>query len=79
MAPISPELLKKIQAKLDVSPNRAYRLIAEKANATYLPRHLAAVALAGDLGININKTAYATDQERLQISAARSGGPCQRV
>ena len=78
MAPINPGLLKKIQAKLDVSPNRAYRLIAEKANATYLPRHLAAVALAGDLGININKTAYATDQERLQISAARSGSRPER-
>ena len=67
MAPINPDLLAKIQSKLNVTQSRAYKLIAEKANATYLPRHLAAVALAGDLGININKTAYATDQERLQI------------
>src|SRR6185369_8896119 len=79
MAPINPELLKKIQAKLDVSQNRAYGLIAEKANASYLPRHLAAVALAGDLGININKAAYATDQERLQISAARGSSPSPRA
>src|SRR5437867_8218330 len=79
MPPINPELLQKIQAKLDVSQNRVYRLIAEKANATYLPRNLAAVALAGDLGININKAAYATDQERLQISAARGGGSSPRA
>lgn len=73
MAPINPELLAKIQSKLNVTQNHAYKLIAEKVKATYLPRHLAAVALAGDLGININKAAYATDQERLQISAARTG------
>jgi len=73
MAPINPELLAKIQTKLNVTQNHAYKLIAEKAKATYLPRHLAAVALAGDLGININKAAYATDQERLQISAPRTG------
>jgi predicted nucleotide-binding protein len=73
MAPINQELLAKIQAKLNVSQNHVYKLIAEKVKATYLPRHLAAVALAGDLGININKAAYATDQDRLQISAARTG------
>src|SRR6266850_4625106 len=72
------DLLAKVQSKLHVTQSRAYKLIAEKANATYLPRHLAAVALAGDLGININKTAYATDQERLQISTARSGATPQR-
>lgn len=72
MAPINPELLKKIENKLGVTQNHAYKLIAEKVQATYLPRHLAAVALAGDLGININKTSYATDHERLQISAARN-------
>ncbi len=69
MAPINPDLLAKIQSKLNVTQSRAYTLIAEKANATYLPRHLAAVALAGDLGININKTAYATDQERPRWTA----------
>lgn len=74
MAPINQELLAKIRGKLNVSQNHVYKLIAEKVRATYLPRHLAAVALAGDLGININKAAYATDQERLQISAARTGG-----
>jgi predicted nucleotide-binding protein len=74
MAPINAELLDKIQSKLKVTPGRAYALIKEKANATYLPRHLAAIALAGDLGINIKKS-YATDQERLQISAARTGAP----
>src|SRR4051812_18919735 len=79
MAPINPALLKKIQAKLDVSQNRAYRLIAEKANASYLPRHLAAVALAGDLGININKGAYASDQERVQISSARGASQSSRA
>jgi predicted nucleotide-binding protein len=77
MAPINAELLAKIQSKLNVSQNHAYKLIAEKVKATYLPRHLAAVALAGDLGININKSAYATDQERLQISAARSSAKPQ--
>lgn len=77
MAPINSELLRKIQSKLKVTQGRAYALVAEKANATYLPRHLAVVALAGDLGININKRAYATDQERLQISSARSTTPSE--
>lgn len=76
MAPINQELLEKIQSKLKVSPQRAYALIKEKANATYLPRNLAAVALASDIGVNIKKS-FATDEERLQIS--RSNRPTAHV
>jgi predicted nucleotide-binding protein len=73
MAPINAELLLKIQKKLSVSPARAYALVAKKANATYLPRRLAALALAADHGINISKNGYATEEERARIRAATSG------
>src|SRR5262245_25455740 len=72
MAPINSELLEKIARRLDVSTSHAYALIAEKARTTHLPRHLAAVALAADAGINVGKRAYATDEDRAQIRAASS-------
>jgi predicted nucleotide-binding protein len=73
MPQINKELLKKIQDKLQVSENHAYRLIAEKARTTYLQRHLAAVALAADLGINVHKKGLASDSDRQAIAAAAAG------
>lgn len=70
MPPINAELLGRIRKKLAISERRAYELVAGRAGETHLPRHLAAVALAADLGINTNKSAYATDEERAQIRAA---------
>jgi predicted nucleotide-binding protein len=76
MPAINQALLAKIQAKLGVTKGSAYAAVADRASATLLPRHLAAVALAADLGINVNKAAYATDDERRQIRAASlSGSP----
>ncbi len=73
MARIHPDLLKKIRKKLGINDSRAYALIAEKAGALYLPRNVAALQLASENGININKRAYATDAEREQLRSALGG------
>jgi predicted nucleotide-binding protein len=68
---VKPELFDRLQAKTGLSQGRIYGLIAKKANATLLPRHLAAIALASDLGINVNK--YANGEELATIRAATRG------
>lgn len=64
MARINPELLARLQKRLGVGQQQTYKLIADKAGEARLPRHLAALALAADQGININKRAYASDEDR---------------
>jgi predicted nucleotide-binding protein len=70
VAPIHPDILKKLAATLGVKEKRVYALIASKAGETHLPRHLAALQLAADNGININKQAYATAEERALMRSA---------
>ncbi len=79
MARIHPEVLEKLAATLDVGTAQVYRLVAAKAGETHLPRHLAALVLAGEHRININKKAYATDEERAQIRGAPSARPVVHV
>jgi predicted nucleotide-binding protein len=67
---IHPEILAKLRKKLVVGQTQAYALVAQRAGQTHLPRHLAALMLAAENGININKRAYASDEERAQL---RSG------
>lgn len=74
MARIHPEILKKLGATLDVKQARVYELVAAKAGETHLPRHLAALVLAAQHGININKRAYATDDERVQMRSITVAG-----
>jgi len=62
--------LTRIGDKLGVSEPRVYALIAKKVRETHLPRHLAALALAADHGINVAKKRYATDAERLLMAGA---------
>ena len=78
MPQINPELLAKLSKKLEVSEKRVYALIAAKANQTLLPRYLAALALAAEKGINVNKKKFATEEDRLRLSGnafTNSGAP----
>jgi len=79
VARIHPDILKKLAARLGVRDTRVYELIAAKAGETHLPRHLAALVLAAEQGININKRAYATVDERalMRAPAARPVAPPQ--
>src|SRR2546429_2009561 len=68
VAKIHPEVLEKLQRRLGVRDSRVYDLISKRAGETGLPRHLAALKVAAENGININKKAYATDEERARLA-----------
>jgi predicted nucleotide-binding protein len=74
---INPELLARLGKKLRVGQSRAYALIDAKARETLLPRHLAAVALASERGINISR--YADEQDLATIRGAGRGAPTPSV
>ena len=61
MSRINQDLLKRLVARLDLSKSQVYKLIDAKVRATHLPRHLAAIALASERGINISKFASGDD------------------
>lgn len=71
MARINKRLLERLQKKLDVGQDRVYRVIATKAQETLLPRHLAAVKLAAEHGINVSR--MATAEELAEIRQASQG------
>jgi len=75
VAKIHPDILKKLRNTLGVGDKRVYALVAAKAGETHLPRHLAALQLAADHSININKQAYATEEERALMRSAVSSAP----
>lgn len=72
MARINPKLLAALQKKLKTGPRNIYHLIEQKTADTFLPRHLAAVALAGEHGVNISK--YASPEDLAAIRGAGSSG-----
>lgn len=72
MARINAALIERIGAKLGIGDKAVYARIAKVANDRYLDRHLAALVLAGDLGININK--YSTSDERDAARGNANGG-----
>src|SRR5690348_16250314 len=75
MSHINRQVLTKLLSKTGLSKGRIYELISEKTAQTFLPRHLAALALAAELGINVSKQSYATNEERkLLREAAQSYG-----
>lgn len=74
MARINKELLATLVRKTGLSQTRVYELISDKAATTLFPRHLAALALAAELGINISKKSYATDEERKQLIGTAGSG-----
>lgn len=61
MPRINQDLLERLVARLGLSKSQVYKLIDAKVRATHLPRHLAAIALASDRGINISKFASGDD------------------
>jgi len=73
MPKINQQLINRLEAKLGVGTRRVYAMIAEKANETLLDRHLAALVVASENGINIQK--HSTPDERAQIRGTiRRGG-----
>ena len=65
MPKISQQLIDRLEVRLGVGTRRVYAMIAEKANETLLDRHLAALVVASENGINIQK--YSSPEERAQI------------
>jgi len=65
MPTINQQLLARLKAKLGVNARRVYDVIADKASETMLDRHLAALVVASENGVNIQK--YSTPEERSQI------------
>jgi len=72
---IHPDILTKLRSELGVENAQVYKLIAKRAGETGLPRYLAALKLAAENNININKKAYATDEERARVGAAAAPPP----
>ncbi len=73
MPRINKELLDALKSKLGLKQRRVYELIAAKANEELLDRHLAAVLLARDHGINVQK--YATSEELVLIRGVQLQAP----
>jgi len=61
MAAIDPELAAKIRKKLGTGKSRLYQLVQQKVAQTHLDRRLAAIVLASESGISIQKYASADD------------------
>jgi len=72
MPRISQDLLERLVARLNLSKSQVYKLIDAKVRATHLPRHLAAIALAGERGINISKFASADDLAVMRQAAVNA-------
>ena len=73
MPKINQALLDRLADKLRVTKAQVYVRIQHVQNQTFLDRHIAALKLAADEGINIHK--YSTPEERNQSPARKE---CQR-
>jgi predicted nucleotide-binding protein len=67
---IHPKLVSALRQRLQVGKQRVYQLVAEKARSEILPRHLAAIAVAADAGLNISK--FASSDELKDLRTGRS-------
>ncbi|MBZ5588198.1 MAG: nucleotide-binding protein [Acidobacteriia bacterium] len=74
MARINQKLLERLETKLGLGRRRVYELIEAKVRESHLPRHLAAIAVASQRGINISKFASAEDLAEIR-STARGAAP----
>lgn len=72
MARINSDLLGALQKKLKVGQARVYTLIQQVASRHRVPRHLAALILAGDNGISFQK--YASKEDLSELRGQGSGG-----
>jgi predicted nucleotide-binding protein len=77
MARINQDLLQRLASKLNVSINRVYDLIAEKARSTGHDRDIAALLVASEQGINYHK--YSTPAQRSMIRGAVNPSATQNV
>jgi predicted nucleotide-binding protein len=71
VALINPDLLNRLASKLGVTKSRVYARVEQVANRTYLDRRLAALVLATESGVSIQK--YSTAEERAEIRASVNG------
>lgn len=69
MARINSDLFTKLEKRLGLGRARIYELIDEKVRETHLPRHLSAIALASERGINISKYAGENDLATIRQAA----------
>lgn len=72
MARINQVLLARLIAKLNLSKRQIYNLIDAKVRTVHLPRHLAALALASERGINISRFASAEDLAVMRQTAVNA-------
>jgi hypothetical protein len=70
MARINQQLLSALSTKSGLSSRQVYRLIEDKMRDTHLDRHLAAILVASDYGLNIGK--YAKSEELAAIRGVKS-------
>lgn len=75
MPRINPELLARIQGKTDLSRRRVYELIDHKVRTAHLPRHLAAIAVAAERGVNISRFAAPEDLAAIRNTAISVAPP----
>lgn len=69
MPRIDRRLLERLESKTGLSRRRVYELIDEKVRTAHLPRHLAAIAVAAERGVNISRFASADDLAAMRQSA----------
>src|SRR5690242_14701817 len=77
MARINSALLQRLQDKLGVGEKRVYARIKAIANARLLPNELAALVLAADSGIGINR--YASPDQLSRIRSGRHSEPQEQL
>ncbi len=78
MAEINKKLFEQLQKKLQISQSAIYARIDKKSRTSFLPRHLAAMSLAAENGINIQK--YATPEDLAELRGnVRSDTPTVRL
>jgi predicted nucleotide-binding protein len=78
MPRINQDLLQRLIKRLDIGQSQVYKLIDAKVRATHLPRHLAAIALAAERGINSSKFA-SPDELAIMRQTAMNTAPAPVV
>jgi predicted nucleotide-binding protein len=74
-AKINPDLLRAIMDKTNLSRAQAYARIQQIAGAELLPRNLAAIKVAADAGVTINRYANAAELQQLRQAGAPVAPP----
>lgn len=75
MPRINQQLLERLQSRTGLSKRRVYELIDAKVRNAHLPRHLAAIAVAGERGLNISRFASGDDLAAMRQAAISAAPP----